>query len=47
MEELKRQMDEFRKNFKPDDFKFDRKQLDELKRQMMEDMKSLELGSSV
>jgi uncharacterized membrane protein (DUF106 family) len=39
MEELKRQMDEFRKNFKAEDFKgfaMDPKQMEELKRQMEE-----------
>jgi serine protease Do len=58
MEELQQKMDEFRRNFKPEEFKdfkpedfkdfnFDQKQLDELKRQMMEQMKSLEFGSPV
>jgi len=42
MDELKQQMDEFRKNFKTDDFKFDQKQLDELKKQMEEFRKSFD-----
>jgi serine protease Do len=36
MEELKRQMEEFGKNFKPQDFMPDAKQMEELKRQMEE-----------
>jgi serine protease Do len=34
MDEMKQQMEEFRKNFNTDDFKLDQKQLDELKKQM-------------
>jgi membrane-associated protease RseP (regulator of RpoE activity) len=36
MDELKRQMEEFSKNFKAEDFKVDPKQMEELKRQMKE-----------
>ncbi len=36
MEEIKRQMDEFSKNFKVEDFKVDPKQMEELKQQMKE-----------
>jgi serine protease Do len=34
MDELKQQMEQFQKNFKPEDFKVDPKQMDELKQQM-------------
>lgn len=34
MEELKRQMDEFQKNFKPEDFKLDEKRLEDWKQQL-------------
>ena len=47
MEELQRNMEEFRRDFKPEDFNFDQKQLDELKQQMIEQMKSLRLGTAV
>ena len=46
MDQLKQQMEEFRKNFKPEDFKMDPRQMDELKQQMeqfkhqMEDLKA-------
>ena len=48
MDELKRQIEEFRKNFKPEDlkleqFKIDQKQIDELKRQI-EEIKALGFG---
>jgi len=53
MDQLKQQMEEFRKNFKPEDFKIDPKQMDELKQQMeqmkrqMEDWKALGLCNHV
>jgi uncharacterized membrane protein (DUF106 family) len=34
MEQLKQQMNEFRKNFKAEDFKIDPKQMDKLRQQM-------------
>jgi uncharacterized membrane protein (DUF106 family) len=46
-------MEEFRKNFKAEDFKIDQKQMDELKQQMdrlkrqMEEMKAPGLGNHV
>jgi hypothetical protein len=46
MEELRQKMEEFRKNSKPEDFKFDQKQMDELKRQL-EEMKAREFGTDV
>jgi hypothetical protein len=36
MDEFKQQMEEFRKDFKSDEFKFDQKQLDEMKQRMEE-----------
>jgi uncharacterized membrane protein (DUF106 family) len=53
MDELKQQMEEFRKNFKSEDFKIDPKQMDELKKQMeqmkrqMEDWKATGLCNHV
>jgi uncharacterized membrane protein (DUF106 family) len=46
-------LDEFRKNFKPEDFKIDPKQMDELKRQMdqlkrqMKEMQAQGFGNHV
>jgi hypothetical protein len=46
MEELKRQMEDWQKKFDPEDFKFDQKQLDELKRQI-EQMQAPSFGYHV
>jgi predicted metalloprotease with PDZ domain len=52
-EAAREQVEELRKNFKPEDFKVDPKQMEELRRQMdqlkrqMEEMKALALGSRV
>jgi C-terminal processing protease CtpA/Prc len=53
MEQLKLQMDEFRKNFKAEDFKIDPKQMDELRQQMeqlkrqMEELKTQGFGNHI
>ena len=53
MDQLRQQMDEFRKNFKPEDFKIDPKQMDELRQQMdqlkqqMEEMRALRFDNYV
>ena len=41
MEEMKKQMEQFRKNFNPDAFKIDPKQTEEMKKQMEEMRKSM------
>jgi membrane-associated protease RseP (regulator of RpoE activity) len=43
MEQLKQQMEQFRKSFRPEDFKVDPKQMEELKRQMEEFRKNFKL----
>jgi hypothetical protein len=43
MDELKQQMDEFRKDFKPEDFRVDPKEMQELKRHL-EELKVLPAG---
>jgi hypothetical protein len=43
MEQLKQQMEQFRKSFKAEDFKVDPKQMEELKRQMEEFRKNFKL----
>jgi len=53
MDELKRQMEEFRQSFKPEDFKIDPKQMEEFRQQMdqlkrqMEEMPTQGLGNHV
>jgi hypothetical protein len=53
MEQLKQQMEEFRKTFKAEDFKVDPKQMEEFRQQMdklkrqMEEMKALDFGGQV
>jgi len=53
MDELKRQMEEMRKNFKPEEFRVDPKQMDELRQQMdqlkkqMEEVKAMGFGNHV
>jgi hypothetical protein len=53
LDQLKRQMEEFRKTFKPEDFKIDPKEMDQLNKQMeqlkrqMEEMKALGFGNHV
>jgi hypothetical protein len=39
---MKRQMQDFQKNFKPEDFKVDPRQMEELKKQMEQMQKDME-----
>jgi hypothetical protein len=42
MDELKQQMEQFRQNFKPEDFKFNQRQMNELK-EMMENSRQFQI----
>jgi len=42
LDEMKRQMQDFQKNFKPEDFKVDPRQMEELKKQMEQMQKDME-----
>jgi hypothetical protein len=53
MDQIKQQMEEFRKNFKPEDFKLDPRQMEELRQQMdqmkrqMEEWKALDFDGKI